>query len=184
MIERDEFERAASQYRSGPSQWLKTKNMAESERRNLQATVEVLPQGALRWRGFNRLLQILEAHRAATALGSMTAFNAQAMRDLEQGASREMAAAALSLPRALTFVSDAYKRFRLGRGINDLAKLFTTQTPSHSSRPSRAPPRSQAALQATARILARSYVGVEPRLSPPLTTPRVPAQQPEDALEQ
>jgi hypothetical protein len=55
------------------------------------------------------------------------------MRDLQQGGLVGEAAAALSPQKALSFVSDTYQRFRLGRGVDDLAR--SSAQPAGASKP-------------------------------------------------
>src|SRR5262249_27121722 len=95
------FNEATQRLASGPNQFGGAKFAATiagnpQQRRNLEAAVGALPDGDTRWRGFNRLLQVLEASGQRQRPGSMTAFNAQAMRDLEQGGLSEAAAAPMS----------------------------------------------------------------------------------------
>lgn len=97
------------------------------QRRNLFAAIRALPNGAVMWRGFNRFLDILEATGKRPAPNSATQFNAQLQKQLEQGPlTQEAATIAASPQKAFSFIKDRYAEFRLGRGTEQLARLFTT----------------------------------------------------------
>jgi len=98
----------------------------------------------------------------------------------------EAAAAALSPQKALSFVSDAYKRFRLGRGVNELARVFVDPDalPELKALLS-APPASERAIDSAVRLLTLSYIDMQPPpLELTLTTPRGKAPQPVEAIGQ
>jgi hypothetical protein len=71
-------------------------------------------------------------------------------------------------------VSDAYKRFRLGRGVNELARIFVDPDALPELKTILdAPPASQRAIDSAVRLLTRSYIGTQPPpLELTLTTPR------------
>lgn len=97
------------------------------QRRNLFAAIRALPNGAVMWRGFNRFLDILEATGKRPAPNSATQFNAQLQKELEQGGlTGEAATIAASPQKAFSYIKDRYAQFRLGRGTEQLARLFTT----------------------------------------------------------
>jgi hypothetical protein len=96
------------------------------QRKNLMIAVQSLPNGVQRWHGLNRFLRVLEATGQRQAPGSATAFNAQIMKELEGGKfGGELPTLVASPQRALTVISDKYKQYRLGKGSDELARLFT-----------------------------------------------------------
>lgn len=97
------------------------------QRRNLFAAIRALPNGAVMWRGFSRFLDVLEATGKRPAPNSATQFNAQITKELEQGGlTGEAATIAASPQKAFSYIKDRYAQFRLGRGTEQLARLFTT----------------------------------------------------------
>lgn len=96
------------------------------QRKNLVEAIRALPNGDQRWHGLNKFLKVLEATGQRPAPNSATAFNAQIMKELEGGKIGGEGAAALASPqRALTIIADKYKQYRLGKGSEELARLFT-----------------------------------------------------------
>lgn len=96
------------------------------QRRNLNAAIRSLPNGDVLWRGFNRFLDVMEATGKRPAPNSATTFNTQMQKELERGTLvGEAATIAASPQKAFTFIKDGYARFRLGRGTEQLARLFT-----------------------------------------------------------
>jgi hypothetical protein len=126
-----EFQKATQRLQGGPNQMGGAKFASSltgnaQQRANLNAALRALPHGAQIIRGFDRFLKILEATGKRSAPNSTTAWNQQLQKELERGGvTGEATAIAASPQRAFTFISDAYKRFRLGRGTERLADLFT-----------------------------------------------------------
>jgi hypothetical protein len=97
------------------------------QRANLQAAVEALPNGADRWAGFNRFLEVLEATGTRQNIGSKTAYNAEFLK--ETGASNiigEVAkGAANPVSRFTQGLVERYERWNLGRNLDELATILT-----------------------------------------------------------
>lgn len=97
---------------------------------NLEAAVKSLPNGNQIWAGFDRYLNILEAQGTRQRIGSQTAFNAEVLQDLKQGSPLGTTASVavgggLSWPRK---AMDIAERWRLGRNVNEIARLITDPT--------------------------------------------------------
>lgn len=100
----------------------------EQQRANLQAAVEALPNGAERWQGFNRLLDIMEATGTRQNIGSRTAYNVEALKEFAAAGGSAAGTAAKSGARLLDFakpVIDAFNNYKLGRNLNELAGILT-----------------------------------------------------------
>jgi hypothetical protein len=96
------------------------------QRKNLVAALKQLPNGSTLWKGFSRFLDVLEATGKRPAQNSVTTFNAQLQKELEQGGlTGEAATIAASPQKALSYIRDRYAQFRLGKGTAQLARLFT-----------------------------------------------------------
>jgi hypothetical protein len=97
---------------------------------NLEAAVRALPNGDQVWQGVDQFLTILEAQGQRQAIGSQTAFNQEALRDLRQGKlASEVGSAAMTAGLKLpTKIADRIERWRMGRNIDELAYLFTDPT--------------------------------------------------------
>jgi hypothetical protein len=118
---------------SGPNQFGGAKFAAAirgnpQQAANLEAAIRALPNGDQVWTGFDRFLQIVEAQGTRQRIGSQTAFNTEALQDLRRGTPiQEIGQAAstggLTLP---TRVRDALERWRLGRGVDEIAGLLTS----------------------------------------------------------
>lgn len=99
----------------------------EQQARNLEAGIRALPDGDMRWTGFRRFLDVMETTGERQRIGSRTSFNTELVGDLKRGGLVGEAASAtttggLSLvPR----LREAYQRYRLGEGTEQLARLFT-----------------------------------------------------------
>jgi hypothetical protein len=97
------------------------------QRANLEAAIRALPDGDARWEGFSNLLEVLEATGRRQRQGSPTNMFSQILDSLSRGGKAgEVAALAsggfLKLPERL---KQAYERYRLGQGTEQLARLFT-----------------------------------------------------------
>lgn len=94
---------------------------------NLEAAVRALPNGDQVWTGFDRFLQIVEAQGTRQRIGSQTAFNQEVLQDLRRGTTVQEAGSAvvtggLKLPAK---IKDTLDRWRLGRGVDEIAALLT-----------------------------------------------------------
>lgn len=133
------------------------------QRRNLFAAIRSLPNGDVMWRGFNRFLDIMEATGKRPAPNSMTEFNAQYRKELEQGGLTGETATILATPqKAMTFISDRYKQFRLGRGTEQLARLFTQGNLRDFQRLLRVGPNSPQAVGIMVRLIGQANAAANP----------------------
>jgi hypothetical protein len=125
------FDEATQATVAGANQWGGAKAAAKiignrQQERNLQAAIEALPAGPIRWRGMKELMEVLSATGARQRPGSMTEFNRQISGDMTRGGvTGTSAALALSPNRLVSFVSDFYQRFRLGQNTRALAEIIT-----------------------------------------------------------
>lgn len=125
------FNQAARDLQTGPNQANGAKFRAAiagnpQQSANLQAAVEALPNGAERWQGFNRLLDVLEATGARQGIGSRTAYNAEINK--AQGAGglvRDGARVAANPTGFLKPLADKYDQWKLGRNLGQLATILT-----------------------------------------------------------
>jgi hypothetical protein len=95
------------------------------QRANLKAAVEALPNGQVRWAGFENLLDILEATGTRQTKGSLTSFNSQELKAMEGGGLTALAATAASPGKWWTFANDKYKSWSLGHNLDQLARIIT-----------------------------------------------------------
>lgn len=132
------------------------------QRRNLFAAIRALPHGDTLWRGFNRFLDVMEATGKRPAPNSMTTFNTQIQKELEHGtAIGEAVSIAASPQKALTYIRDNYQRFRLGRGTEQLARLFTEGNLRDFQRILRAGPNSPQAIGIIVRLISQANAGAQ-----------------------
>lgn len=95
---------------------------------NLKAAIEALPEGAERWRGFSKLLDILEATGTRQNVGSRTAYNQEFLREASKGGIAGDAIKTGANPtRFLQPLTDRYERYRLGKNLDQLATILTDQ---------------------------------------------------------
>jgi len=93
---------------------------------NLEAAVTALPNGAQRWQGFNRLLDVLEATGTRQGIGSRTAYNSE-INKLQGagGLARDAAKIGANPTRLLQPLVDKYEQYKLGSNLNELANILT-----------------------------------------------------------
>lgn len=123
------FDEAAQNLSGGANQWGGPKFAAQvagnpRQRDNLQALVEST-SGRPAWVGFNRLLEVLEAHGKRQAPGSQTAFNQQLQSELSASGLGAAGAAPLSPQWALGLIGRAYDSFRFGKNTEEMARILT-----------------------------------------------------------
>jgi hypothetical protein len=98
------------------------------QRANLEAAVRALPNGDQVWTGFNRFLDIAQATGTRQPKGSLTAFNAQEIKDASTGGMVAGAAKMAASPnKLLSAVNDSWSRWQYGRNMNQLAEILTDQ---------------------------------------------------------
>lgn len=125
------FNQAAKDLQTGANQAGGAKFRAQliadpQQRANLRAAVEALPNGAQRWQGFNRFLDILEATGTRRGIGSNTAYNEQFFKEAAKGgiAGDLVKTGANPLSMGQRFV-DRYQQWRMGRNLGQLANILT-----------------------------------------------------------
>jgi hypothetical protein len=94
---------------------------------NLEASVRALPNGDDIWQGFDRFLEVLEAQGQRQRIGSQTAFNTEAIKDLSAGSplgstGAVAAGGGFQWPRK---AMEVFERWRLGRNVDEIARLIT-----------------------------------------------------------
>ncbi len=125
------FNEAAKDLQSGANQAGGAKFRVQlvgnpQQRLNLREAVEALPNGQERWRGFNNLLDALEATGTRQNVGSRTAYNTEALKEQSRsGLPVETVKAASNPLRGVQFLADRYERYRLGRNLGQLADILT-----------------------------------------------------------
>jgi hypothetical protein len=119
---------------------------------NLEAAVSALPNGAQRWQGFNRLLDVLEATGTRQGIGSRTAYNAEINKLQGAGGTIQAGAKIVANPmRFLQPLAEKYEQYKLGRNLNELANILTN-------------PRSANLLRAAARAPHSALPGIALKL--------------------
>lgn len=125
------FNRAAKDLQTGANQAGGAKFRAQlvadpQQRLNLREAVEALPNGSERWRGFNALLETLEATGTRQGIGSRTAYNAEinANKGLGGLVSDTVKTGANPMRLGQKYI-DRWERYKLGKDLNDLARLLT-----------------------------------------------------------
>lgn len=132
---------------------------------NLEAAVRALPDGNLIWPGFNRFLEVLEAQGTRQRIGSQTAFNAEFLQDMRRGTVAQEAGRAVVTAGASAFkwparITDTLDRWRLGRGVDEIARLFTVpEAGARFAQIARMPVGSPAAANILARLAILSDTG-------------------------
>lgn len=125
------FNEATKNLQGGPNQFGGAKFANKltgniQQRANLQAAVEALPNGKQIWQGVDNFLEAAEATGTRQAKGSLTAFNAQELRAM--GGSNlvgEAVKTGLSPGKWWSVVNDKWSQWKLGRNLDELAKIFT-----------------------------------------------------------
>lgn len=125
------FNKAGADLQSGPSQASGAKlNVLmggnEQQRRNLQAAMEALPNGAERYAGFRRFMDVMEATGTRLNVGSRTAYNVEALKEF--GASdtlKDIAKVAANPVRGASPFIERYNQWKLGKNLDDLAGIMT-----------------------------------------------------------
>jgi hypothetical protein len=117
-------------YTAGTKFWNAVGGPPDSQQhQNLRAGIVALPNGAPTWELVQEMGELFSAQGKRQAVGSKTAFNAE---DLERLKGQGWSAAALKLAgtnfKALgQEVSDRIDQFRLGRNMDEVARLLTDE---------------------------------------------------------
>lgn len=143
------FNEAAKDLQTGANQAggakFRTRLVGNAQQRaNLQAAVEALPNGAERWQGFSRLLDVLEATGTRQGVGSRTAYNAE-INKLQGagGVARDVAKVGANPTRLLQPLVDRYEQYKLGSNLNELANILTNRGSVNLLRAAARAPQSQ-----------------------------------------
>lgn len=125
------FNEAAKDLQSGANQAggakFRTRLIGDPQQRlNLQSAVEALPNGASRWAGFNRFLDVMEATGTRLNVGSRTAYNTEFLKDQSKGGLAADAVKTAAAPQSfLSKFSEHYERWKLGKDLGQLADILT-----------------------------------------------------------
>lgn len=125
------FNEATKNLQGGPNQFGAAKFANQltgniQQRANLQAAVEALPNGKRLWQGVDNFLEAAEATGTRQAKGSLTAFNAQELKAMSgSGLVGEAVKTGLSPGKWWSVVNDKWSQWKLGRNLDELARIFT-----------------------------------------------------------
>jgi len=125
------FNEATKNLQGGPNQFGAAKFANKlvgnvQQRANLQAAVEALPNGKQLWQGVDNFLEAAEATGTRQAKGSLTAFNAQELKAMSgSGLAGEAVKTGLSPGKWWSVVNDKWSQWKLGRNLDELARIFT-----------------------------------------------------------
>jgi hypothetical protein len=156
------FNEAARELQGGANQFAGAKFAKmiagnSQQRANLRAAVEALPNGAQRWEGFERLLDIMAATGNRQPKGSLTAFNQLEVQSMSTGGIQELASKGLSPGKWMSFANDTFKGWSLGRNLDQLARILTSPNSGQALRNIvRIPTGSDRALVMAGRIIAQA----------------------------
>jgi hypothetical protein len=94
--------------------------------RTLEAAIRALPDGDIRWEGFQQLLDVFAATGRRLPRGSDTSFNTQVLGNLASGGPIGTAVSLAASPtRALSAVGDFVEGMRFRGNTEDLARILT-----------------------------------------------------------
>jgi hypothetical protein len=156
------FNQAQNDVQSGRSQASGAKLRKDifgnpQQRDNLRAAVSAsLPDGDVRFRGFERLMEILEATGTRQGIGSKTAYNANLDQILGQaGVGANAAKVAGNFPsKPFSFIADKYAQYNLGKNKLELAHILTDPGSAGMLRSlAEASPRTQKGLSLATKLL-------------------------------
>lgn len=98
-----------------------------AEAKSLEAAVRALPDGDAKWQGLSDFLDILEATGKRQRPNSATQANMMIADTMERGSPAGVAASQAVSPGSIfTYVNDAYRKFRLGKNAEAVARLITS----------------------------------------------------------
>lgn len=152
------FNHAMTELQGGANQFAGARFQKEiagnpQQRSNLKAAVEALPNGKVRWEGFERLLDIMAATGQRQPKGSLTAFNELEIQSMTSGGLQSMAATAASPGKWMSFAKDTFRSWSLGRNLDGMARLITDPRAVEAFRQIiRVPPGSDRALVMAGRL--------------------------------
>lgn len=155
------FNQAARDLQGGANQYAGAKFAAKlagntQQRENLRAAVLALPNGAARWEGLERFLDIMAATGTRQPKGSLTAFNQLEVQSMSSSGLQELASKGLSPAKWMSFANDAFKAWSLGRNLDQLARIITDPRSGEALRQIvRIPPGSDRVLIAAGKLVAQ-----------------------------
>lgn len=131
-VVRGAFDEATQGLASGANQFGGAKFAAivagnGQQARNLEAAVTALPGGDVRWQGFRRFLDVMEATGQRPQAGSMTSFNNELQRDLKQGGvlATGLEASKTGGVSLLRRIQDFRDRVNLGSNTEQIARILS-----------------------------------------------------------
>ncbi len=168
---RGAFDEATQANATGPNQFGGAKFAAVvagngQQAQNLEAAVRALPNGAARWQGFRRFLDVMEATGQRPQQGSATAFNTEIQREMKQGGlvQEGLAAAKTGGMSMLRRFQDYRETMNLGRNTEQIARILTDPQSGRLLERLAVAPHSQAPVLALRlSYMGRSGVGFGPR---------------------
>jgi hypothetical protein len=121
------YNAAARDLQGGPSEFAGAAARARlvgdrQMRRNIRAALSELPNGARISEGFDTLMNIFQATGRRQRIGSQTAFNQEYQRMLQGGG-----LTGESFTGMRRAIRERYQQWRLGRNLDELARLLTDQ---------------------------------------------------------
>lgn len=153
-----QFAGASFAARVGGSPVVDTQRLA-----NIRAAIGALPNGAQRWQGFERFLEIAQATGTRQPKGSMTAFNEQELQRLSStGRAADIIKTAASPEKWLTLAHDLIGRWQLGRNLDRIAEILTDPAAGRTLRQiASAPPESREGMLLAARLVAQTHATLQ-----------------------
>lgn len=125
------FNEATKNLQGGPNQFGAAKFANRltgnaQQRSNLEAAINALPNGKKLWQGIDNFLEAAEATGTRQAKGSLTAFNAQELKAMSgSNLVGETVKTGLSPGKWWSVVNDKWSQWKLGRNLDELARIFT-----------------------------------------------------------
>jgi hypothetical protein len=121
------YNTAARDLQAGPSEFAgaaaRSRMVGDRQmRRNIRAALSELPNGARISEGFDNLMNIFQATGRRQRIGSQTAFNQEYQRQLQGGG-----LTGEGFTGARRAIRERYQQWRLGRNLDELARLLTDQ---------------------------------------------------------
>jgi hypothetical protein len=170
-VVRGAFDEATQGLASGANQFGGAKFAAivagnGQQARNLEAAITALPNGDVRYQGFRRFLDVMEATGQRPQAGSMTSFNQELMRDLKQGnvLSTGLEASKTGGVSLLRRIQDFRDRLNLGNNTEQIARILSDPASGRLlEQLAREPAGSQRAAAIAARLTYFGQAASQPR---------------------
>lgn len=166
-VVRQTFDEATQGLASGPNQFGGAKFAAAltgntQQARNLEAAVRALPNGDVRWEGFNRFIEVMRATGWRPQPGSQTAFNQAIQEELKNGSLIGTAAEAAKTggTSILKRVMQWREQANLSGNTEEIARILTDPNSGPLlARLAQMPPGSRQAQAVAARLVYLGYAG-------------------------